>query len=58
MNTLAILAIRIVLGAVFGVVLMRIFHPEAPFVYVVLLGAVMVGAAYFFDYMRKRRAGR
>ena len=47
--------IRAVLGAVFAVILSRVFYPDADIVYVAGLGIILVGLAYFVEYLRNRR---
>jgi purine-cytosine permease-like protein len=50
-----IFIIRAVLGAVFAVILSRMFYPEADFVYVIGLGIILVGLAYVAEYFRVKR---
>ena len=50
-----IFIIRVVLGAVFAVILSRFFYPEANLVYVAGLGIILVALAYFAEYLRNRR---
>jgi hypothetical protein len=47
--------IRAILGAVFAVILSRMFYPEANLVYVAGLGIILVGLAYFAEYLRNRK---
>ena len=47
--------IRAVLGAVFAVILSRMFYPEANIAYVAGLGIILIGLAYFAEYLRNRR---
>jgi hypothetical protein len=47
--------IRVVLGAVFAVFLSRFFYPEAKIHYVIGLGIILVGLAYFAEYLRNRK---
>lgn len=54
MNT-QIFVIRIVLGAVFAVILSRFFYPEAKIAYVAGLGIILVALAYFAEYLRNRK---
>jgi hypothetical protein len=46
---------RAILGAVFAVVLSRLFYPDANLYYVAGLGIILVGLAYFAEYLRKRK---
>jgi len=55
MSGLAIFVIRTVLGAVFAVVLVRIFYPATNIMYVIGLAVFLVGLAYFFEYLRKNK---
>ena len=55
MTQFHVFIIRAVLGAVFAVILSRMFYPDADVVYVVGLGIILVGLAYFVEYLRNRR---
>ena len=55
MNQFQIFIIRAVIGAVFAVVLTRIFYGRVHLAYVVGLAIIMVGLAYFAEYLRQRR---
>jgi uncharacterized membrane protein len=55
LNKFNIFVIRAILGAVFAVVLSRFFYPRAPIPYVVGLGIILVGLAYFAEYLRHRK---
>jgi hypothetical protein len=50
-----IFIIRAILGAVFAVILSRMFYPEANAIYVAGLGVILVGLAYFAEYLRNRK---
>ena len=50
-----IFIIRAILGAVFAVILSRMFYPEANLIYVAGLGVILVGLAYFAEYLRNRK---
>ena len=56
MNKLQILVIRAILGVVFAVVISRFFYPAANLVYVIGLGVILVGLAYFAEYLRQRKS--
>lgn len=58
MNSFQIFVFRAILGAVFAVVISRIFYPRANLVYVAGLGIILVGLAYFAEYLRVRRQNR
>ena len=55
MNQFQIFVIRAVIGAVFAVVLTRMFYGKVHIAYVVGLAIIMVGLAYFAEYLRQRR---
>ncbi len=55
MNQFQIFIIRAVIGAVFAVVLTRMFYGRVHLAYVVGLAIIMVGLAYFAEYLRQRR---
>jgi hypothetical protein len=50
-----IFIIRAILGAVFAVILSRMFYPEANAITVAGLGIILVGLAYFAEYLRNRK---
>jgi hypothetical protein len=50
-----IFIIRAILGAGFAILLSRMFYPEANVIYVGGLGIILVGLAYFAEYLRNRR---
>jgi uncharacterized membrane protein HdeD (DUF308 family) len=52
-----IFIIRAVFGAVFAVVLTRMFYGKVQIVYVVGLAVFLVGMAYVMEYFRKKRKG-
>lgn len=55
MTQFHIFIIRAILGAVFAVILSRMFYPEANAIYVAGLGVILVGLAYFAEYLRNRK---
>ncbi|MBI5895924.1 MAG: hypothetical protein HZB24_07965 [Desulfobacterales bacterium] len=55
MPALQTFVIRAILGAVFGILLMRFFYPTAPLPFVVLLCAILVGLSYLTQYLRRRK---
>lgn len=55
MNQFHIFVIRAILGAVFAVILSRMFFPESNLVYIAGLGIILVGLAYFAEYLRNRK---
>jgi uncharacterized membrane protein HdeD (DUF308 family) len=57
MNQFNIFIIRAVFGAVFAVVLTRMFYGKVAIVYVVGLAVFLVGMAYVMEYFRKKRKG-
>ena len=57
MTQFNIFIIRAVFGAVFAVVLTRMFYGKVAIVYVVGLAVFLVGMAYLIEYFRKKRKG-
>lgn len=55
MNQYHIFIIRAVFGAVFAVVLTRMFYGKVETVYVIGLAVFLVGMAYVMEYFRKKR---
>ena len=55
MNQFSIFAIRAVLGLALSAIVVRFFHGRIDPVYVVGLAIIVVGLAYFSEYLRKRR---
>jgi len=55
MNKFSVFIIRSVLGAMFAVVLSHFFYPEANKAYIAGLGIILVGLAYFAEYLRNRK---
>ncbi|MBW1726876.1 MAG: hypothetical protein JRI63_08070 [Deltaproteobacteria bacterium] len=55
MTQLNIFIIRAVFGAVFAVVLTRMFYGKVEIVYVAGLAVFLVGMAYVLEYFRKRK---
>jgi uncharacterized membrane protein HdeD (DUF308 family) len=56
LNQFQIFIIRAVIGAVFAVVLTRMFYGKVHIAYVVGLAIIMVGLAYFAEYLRQRKS--
>ena len=54
-NRFHIFAIRAILGVVFAVLLTRFFYPQAAIVHMAGLAVIMVGLAYFSEYLRNRK---
>ena len=55
MTQFNIFIIRAVFGAVFAVVLTRMFYGKVEIVYVAGLAVFLVGMAYVLEYFRKRK---
>ena len=55
-NQFQIFIIRAVIGAVFAVILTRMFYGRVHLIYVVGLAIIMVGLAYFAEYLRHRKS--
>jgi hypothetical protein len=51
---LQVLAIRIVLGVVFGVLLSRVFFPQAGIGTILLICGLLIFFSYTFEYLRKK----
>ena len=56
MTRFHVFVIRAILGAGFAVLLSRMFYPDANLVYVAGLGVILVGLAYFAEYLRNRKS--
>jgi uncharacterized membrane protein HdeD (DUF308 family) len=50
-----VFVMRAILGVVFAVVLSRTFYPGTDLAYVAGLAIILVGLAYFAEYLRKRK---
>jgi heme/copper-type cytochrome/quinol oxidase subunit 4 len=50
-----VFVMRAILGAVFAVVIARTFYPNTNLTYVAGLAIILVGLAYFAEYLRNRR---
>ena len=55
MNPISIFVIRAVVGLAFAAIITRMFYGRINLAYVVGLAAIMVGLAYFAEYLRERR---
>ena len=55
MNQFQIFLIRIIIGAVFAVVATRMFYGQVHIGYVAGLAIILVGLAYFAEFLRKRK---
>ncbi|MBU0987249.1 MAG: hypothetical protein KKH68_08360 [Proteobacteria bacterium] len=56
MNRLNIFVIRAILGAVFAVILARVFYPQTNLIAVAGLGLFLVGMAYVAEYFRNKKS--
>lgn len=56
MTNFHMFVIRAILGLVFAVVLTRFFYPHAKLIYIIGLAAILVGLAYFSEYLRRRKS--
>jgi heme/copper-type cytochrome/quinol oxidase subunit 4 len=50
-----VFVLRAILGAAFAVVIARTFYPRTELVKVIGLAIIIVGLAYFAEYLKKRR---
>ncbi|MGD8261859.1 MAG: hypothetical protein PVG70_21490 [Desulfobacterales bacterium] len=55
MNQFQIFIIRALIGAGLAVVITRMFYGRIHLAYVIGLAIIMVGLAYFAEYLRQRR---
>ncbi len=55
MNTLLIFIVRLIIGVVFGIILIRMFRPEWTVFHGVITGLVLVALAYGMAFFRKKR---
>jgi hypothetical protein len=55
MNQFQIFVIRAIVGLVFAVVVTRMFYGRINPLYVAGLAIILVGLAYFAEYLRKRK---
>ena len=55
MNQFSVFVIRAVVGLAFAAIITRMFHGRINPGYVVSLATIMVGLAYFVEYLRKRK---
>jgi len=58
MNRLYVFIIRAVFGAVFAVLVTRVFYPKASLEHVIGLGIFLVGMAYIAEYFRNKKQDR
>ena len=56
MNQFQIFFIRAVIGAVLAVVITRMYYGRVHIGYVAGLAVIMVGLAYFAEFLRKRKS--
>ena len=57
MSQSQIFLIRAIIGIGIAVILTRAFYGSVHLIYVVGLAVIMVGLAYFAEYLRKRKSG-
>jgi hypothetical protein len=55
MNQFQIFVIRAIVGLVFAVIVTRMFYGRVNPLYVAGLAIILVGLAYFAEYLRKRK---
>lgn len=55
MFSFQVFVLRAILGLAFAVVIARAFYPQTELAKVIGLGIIIVGLAYFAEYLRKRR---
>lgn len=54
MNRLFVFVLRVILGAIFGVILVRLFYPQAGVAWVIGAAVALVGLAYITEYFRMK----
>ena len=54
MNAFLIFIVRLIIGVIFGVFIIRIFRPEWNIVHGVITGLVLIGLAYGMALFRKK----
>jgi len=54
MTKIYIFLFRVVLAAIFAVIVSRLFFQDASFIKVVGLGAALLGFSYLFEHIRKK----
>jgi len=55
MNTLLIFIVRLILGLVFGIFLIRVFRPEWGIFHGVAAGLILVALAYGMAFFRQKK---
>jgi hypothetical protein len=55
MNSLLIFIVRLILGLVFGILLIRLFRPEWGLLHGVGAGLILVALAYAMVFFRKKK---
>lgn len=58
MNSLLIFVVRLILGLVFGILLIRVFRPEWGLFHGIVTGLILVALAYAMRYFRNSKAGK
>ncbi|MEX1297623.1 MAG: hypothetical protein AB1Z38_06185 [Desulfotignum sp.] len=58
MNSLVIFVVRLILGLVFGILLIRVFRPEWGLVHGIVTGLILVALAYAMRYFRTSKSGK
>lgn len=58
MNSLLIFVVRLMLGLVFGILLIRVFRPEWGLFHGVVTGLILVALAYAMRYFSTSKAGK
>ncbi|MDT8379714.1 MAG: hypothetical protein RQ739_12575 [Desulfotignum sp.] len=58
MNLLLIFAVRLILGLVFGILLIRVFRPEWGLFHGIVTGLILVALAYAMRYFKSSNTGK
>ena len=54
MNRFFVFILRVILAGIFGVILVRVFYPQAGILWIVGAGLALLGLAYVTEYFRIR----
>jgi tryptophan-rich sensory protein len=58
MNSLLIFIVRLILGLVFGILLIRVFRPEWGLLHGIVTGLILVALAYAMRYFKSSNTGK
>ncbi len=58
MNAFLIFVVRLILGLVFGIIIIRLFRPEWGIFHGVVAGLILVALAYVMAFFRKKKPNK